>query len=115
MRELHWHPHAAEWQYYIKGTGRMTVFGSHGRARTDEFGAGDVGYVPQGYGHYIENTGSGELEVMAVFNNGSYESISITGWMAGNPDLLLSTNFGVPQSVFAKFPKDAVIIPEQGS
>ena len=39
VRELHWHPHAAEWQYYIK---RMTVFGSHGRARTDEFAAGDV-------------------------------------------------------------------------
>ena len=37
LRELHWHPHAAEWQYYIKGTGRMTVFGSHGRARTDDF------------------------------------------------------------------------------
>ena len=73
LRELHWHPHAAEWQYYIKGTARMTVFGSHGRARTDEFAAGDVGYVPQGYGHYIENTGSGDLEVVAVFNNGSYE------------------------------------------
>ena len=73
LRELHWHPHAAEWQYYVRGSGRMTVFGSHGRARTDEFGAGDVGYVPQGYGHYIENTGSDELEVVAVFNNGSYE------------------------------------------
>ena len=47
-----------------------------------------------------------------MFNNGSYESISITGWLAANPDLLLSTNFGVPQSVFAKFPKDAVIMPE---
>jgi oxalate decarboxylase len=114
MRELHWHPHAAEWQYYIKGSARMTVFGSHGRARTDEFSAGDVGYVPQGYGHYIENTGSDELQVLAVFNNGSYESINITAWMAGNPDLLLSTNFGVPESVFAKFPKDAVVIPEQG-
>ena len=78
---------------YIKGTGRMTVFGSHGRARTDDFGAGDVGYVPQGYGHYIENTGSGDLEVMAVFNNGSYESISITAWMAANPDLLLVHQF----------------------
>ena len=66
---------------YIKGTGRMTVFGSHGRARTDEFSASDVGYMPQGYGHYIENTGSGDLEVMAVFNNGSYErSPSPPGW-----------------------------------
>ena len=98
---------------YIKGTGRMTVFGSHGRARTDEFGAGDVGYVPQGNGHYIENTSSGDLEVMAVFNNGSYESVSITAWMAANPDLLLSTNFDVPESVFAKFPKGAVLMPAE--
>jgi oxalate decarboxylase len=113
MRELHWHPHAAEWQYYIQGSGRMTVFGSHGRARTDEFGVGDVGYVPQGYGHYIENTGSDELQMLAVFNNGTYESINLSAWMAGNPDLLLATNFKQPESVFAKFPKDAVVMPEQ--
>lgn len=81
----------------------MTVFGSYGGARTDAFVRGDVGYVPQGYGHYI---------VLAVFNNGTYESISITGWMAGNPDVLLATNFGVKESVFAQFPKDAVIMPE---
>ena len=66
MRELHWHPNADEWQYYVRGRGRMTVFGSRGRARTDEFAAGDVGYVPQGYGHYIENIGSEELEVVLV-------------------------------------------------
>ena len=26
MRELHWHPNASEWQYYVAGKGRMTVF-----------------------------------------------------------------------------------------
>src|SRR5580658_8606492 len=26
IRELHWHPNADEWQYYIAGAGRMTVF-----------------------------------------------------------------------------------------
>lgn len=112
MRELHWHPNAAEWQLYIRGSARMTVFGSHGRARTDDFAAGDVGYVPQGYGHYIENTGSEDMEVVLVLNNATYQSISITAWMAANPDLLLSTNFGVPESVFAKFPKHAVVMPE---
>ena len=66
LREMHWHPNAAEWQYYLKGNGRMTVFGSHGRARTDDFAAGDVGYVPQGFGHYIENTGETDLEVVLV-------------------------------------------------
>ena len=47
LREPHWHPNADEWQYYISGRARMTVFGSHGRVRTEEFNAGDVGYVPQ--------------------------------------------------------------------
>jgi oxalate decarboxylase len=112
LRELHWHPNAAEWQLYLRGSARMTVFGSHGRARTDEFAAGDVGYVPQGYGHYIENTGSEDMEVVLVLNNATYESVSITAWMAANPDLLLSTNFGVKESVFAKFPKDALIMPD---
>jgi oxalate decarboxylase len=112
LRELHWHPNAAEWQLYLRGSARMTVFGSHGRARTDEFAAGDVGYVPQGYGHYIENTGSEDMEVVLVLNNATYESVSITAWMAANPDLLLSTNFGVKESVFAKFPKDAVVMPD---
>ena len=112
LRELHWHPNADEWQYYVRGRGRMTVFGSHGRARTDEFAAGDVGYVPQGYGHYIENLGSEELEAVLVLNNGNYESISVTAWMAANPDLLLATNFKVPEKIFAGFPKRATIMPE---
>jgi len=25
LRELHWHPNADEWQYFISGKGRMTV------------------------------------------------------------------------------------------
>lgn len=32
MREMHWHPNADEWQYYIAGKGRMTVFAAGGRA-----------------------------------------------------------------------------------
>lgn len=111
MRELHWHPSADEWQYYVKGRGRMTVFGSHGRARTEEFAGGDVGYVPQGYGHYIENTGPDELEIVVVFNSGTYESISLTAWMAANPAQLLATNFGVPASTFAGFPKRETGMP----
>ncbi len=110
LRELHWHPNAAEWQFYLSGSARMTVFGSQGRARTDEFGPHDVGYVPQGYGHYIENTGKDDLEVLIVLNNGTYQSISITGWMASNPVELLATNFRLPAETFAGFPKADVFM-----
>src|SRR5947208_724983 len=81
LRELHWHPNADEWQYYIGGRARMSVFGSHGRVRTEDFNAGDVGYVPQGYGHYIENAGTEDLELLIVLNNGTYQSISLSAWV----------------------------------
>ena len=103
MRELHWHPNADEWQYYIGGRARMSVLGSHGRVRLEEFNAGDVGYVPQGYGHYIENAGSEDLELLIVLNNGTYESISLANWIGANPHLLLATNFEVPESTFKDF------------
>ncbi len=111
LRELHWHPNADEWQYYIAGRARMNVFGSKGRVRLDDFAAGDVGYVPQGYGHYIENAGTDDLEVLVVLNSGDYQSISLTAWMAANPPLLLATNFGVPESTFAGFPTSARFMP----
>src|SRR5258708_23604228 len=41
MREMHWHPTNDEWQYYISGRGRMTVFASAGKARTFDYQAGD--------------------------------------------------------------------------
>jgi len=56
LRELHWHPNADEWQYYISGQGRMTVVATGNKARTMNFQAGDVGYVEKSLLHYIENT-----------------------------------------------------------
>ncbi len=52
------------------------------------------------------------LEIVLVLNNAIYQSISITAWMAANPDLLLATNFRVPEAVFAAFPKGEVAMPE---
>jgi oxalate decarboxylase len=54
-RELHWPPNSSEGQYWIAGQGRMTVFFPLDKARTVDFHANDVGYVPSNAGHYIEN------------------------------------------------------------
>lgn len=42
MRELHWHPNAAEWSYFISGKARITVWSGENNARTYDFQAGDV-------------------------------------------------------------------------
>lgn len=114
LRELHWHPNADEWQYFISGRARMTVFGSKGRARTAEFGPGDVGFAPQGYGHYIENIGPDECRMLLMFNSGTYAEVSLSGWLASNPRSLVATNFGVREDVIAQFPTKEVFIAGPG-
>ena len=85
MRELHWHPNTDEWQYYIAGRGRMTVFASGGKARTFDYQAGDVGYVPFAMGHYVENTGDEPLRFLEMFRSAHFADISLNQWMALTP------------------------------
>ncbi|HUK32484.1 MAG TPA: cupin domain-containing protein, partial [Vicinamibacterales bacterium] len=93
VREMHWHPNADEWQYILNGQSRVTVFGAHGRTRTEECKAGDVVFIQQGFGHYVESTGREPLKFFALFNSPTFEEISITSWLAGNPASLIADNF----------------------
>ncbi len=105
LREMHWHPHADEWQYYLKGRSRVRVFGSHGRSREDEFGPGQVCFVKQGYGHYIEQLGNEPTEILILFNHPEFQEISLSNWLGGNPMSILQTNFpNVPRDMIDKMP-----------
>ncbi|NHN31689.1 oxalate decarboxylase family bicupin [Paenibacillus agricola] len=95
MRELHWHPNNDEWQYYLAGQGRMTVFGGNGIARTFDYRAGDVGYVPFANGHYIQNTGSQTLWFLEMFKSDRFVDISLNQWMALTPRDLVRDNLQV--------------------
>ncbi len=110
LRELHWHPTSDEWQYVIEGQINVTLFGSHGRYRDETLNKGDVGYIPQGYGHSIENVGSKSCRVLIGFNTGHYEAIDLSMWIAGNPLDVLATNFSKPQSLLEQFPRDRIFI-----
>jgi len=102
LRELHWHPSMDEWQYVISGRIRVGLFGSGGRMRVEELGWGDSGYIPSGFGHYIESIGDEDAKVLFGFNSGTHQSISATEWLGRNPTQLLATNFQVPESVIDK-------------
>jgi len=113
LRELHWHPTADEWHYVVEGEISVTLFGSHGRFRTETLAGGDVGYIPQGYGHSIENVGAREARVLIGFNSGIYETIDLSQWLAGNPTDVLATNFGKPESLFEKVPRRDVFVVDR--
>ncbi|MBU8785576.1 MULTISPECIES: oxalate decarboxylase family bicupin [Bacillus] len=89
MRELHWHPNTDEWQYYISGEAKMTVFASDGHARTFNYRAGDVGYVPFAMGHYVQNTGDKPLRFLEIFKDDHYADISLNQWLALLPETLV--------------------------
>jgi len=112
LRELHWHPRADEWQYYIKGTGRMGIFQSGSLARTMDFQAGDVGYVPRSNAHYIENTGDSDLEFLELFKDSIYQDISLAEWMANLPPELVEAHTHLPMSFITSIPKlKQVVVP----
>jgi oxalate decarboxylase len=93
LREMHWHLHADEWQYYLKGRARVTIFGSHGRVRTEELGAGNVGFIKQGYGHFVEQVGDEPTQLLILFNSPVYEEISLSNWLGANPNSILMFKF----------------------
>jgi oxalate decarboxylase len=110
LRELHWHPTSDEWQYVVNGQVSVTMFGSGGRYRMETLNAGDVGYIPQGFGHSIENVGAAAAQILIGFNTGRYEAIDLSQWIAGNPAEVLATNFGQPESLISNFPRERVFI-----
>ena len=112
MRELHWHPNADEWQYYISGKGRMTVFTGSGKARTMDFQAGDVGYIQKSVPHYIENTGDSDLEFLEIFKASEYQDISLAEWISHLPPELVDAHLHLGEKVIESIPKEeAVVVP----
>ena len=105
LRELHWHPNSDEWQYYLSGQGRMTVFGSESKARTFDYRAGDVGYVPFAMGHYIENTGDTTLTFLEMFKSPRYADISLTQWLALTPHPLVQAHTGLDPKLVEALPE----------
>jgi oxalate decarboxylase len=110
LRELHWHPNADEWQYYIAGKGRMTVFAAGSTARTMDFEEGDVGYIPISNPHYIENTGDADLVFIEMFRSSEYQDISLAEWMAHTPHLLMNQHLGVGMSMLNNIPEQEMVI-----
>ncbi|KAI9689284.1 MAG: hypothetical protein M1820_010168 [Bogoriella megaspora] len=91
MREMHWHPNADEWSFFISGRARVTIFAAEGNARTFDYVAGDVGIVPRNMGHFIENLSDDEpLEVLEIFRADQFQDFSLFQWLGETPQRLVA-------------------------
>lgn len=113
MRELHWHPNADEWQYYISGKARMTVVGTGARARTMDFEAGDVGYIQKTLPHYIDNIGDRDLRFIEVFRASRFQDLSLSEWLAHTPPELVMAHLNIDEATYNQFPREKrVVLPQ---
>jgi oxalate decarboxylase len=106
LRELHWHPNADEWQYYIKGRAQVGVFTAGPKAQTQNFNPGDIGYVKRNNGHYVKNMGNTELQFLEVFKSPIFQDVSLSDWLTHTPPAMVAATFNIDPAVIAKWPKD---------
>ncbi|KAK1750306.1 oxalate decarboxylase OxdC 1 [Echria macrotheca] len=95
LREMHWHPNADEWSFFLRGRARVTVFASSGTARTFNYVPGDVGIVPANMGHFVENIGDEPLEMLEIFRADEFRDFSLFQWLGETPQrMVVDTLFG---------------------
>ncbi|PPQ63230.1 hypothetical protein CVT24_005690 [Panaeolus cyanescens] len=106
IRELHWHPTQDEWSFFIEGNARVTIFAAQSNARTFDYQAGDIGYVPATMGHYVENIGNSTLRFLEIFKTDMFEDISLSNWLALTPPELVKAHLGFDDATIAKLTKN---------
>lgn len=106
MRELHWHPNASEWQFWLAGSGRMTIVMPEGKARTMDFKANDVGFVPAVAGHYVENTGDTDVVFLEMFRAPRFIDFSLNNWIGRMPPEMAAAHLHLDASALAKIPTE---------
>ncbi|EUC60986.1 oxalate decarboxylase [Rhizoctonia solani AG-3 Rhs1AP] len=114
IRELHWHPTQPEWSFFIEGNARITVFAASANARTFNYQAGDIGYVPPSFGHYVENIGNTTLKFLEIFNSDVYEDISLNQWLALTPPDMVKAHLQLSDDTISKLQKVKPIVVGPG-
>ena len=106
LRDMHWHPNADEWAYFIKGTARTTVFNT-GPRRSPRTSIPAISATSEkALGHYVENTGNTDLVYMEVFRADRFEEVSLSDWLAHSPIDMVAETLNLDPSVIAQFPKN---------
>jgi len=110
IREPHIHPNCAQLDYVVSGSAQVGIIGPNKELQILDLGPGDLSYVPQGWLHWIENKGSGELHTMIMLTHELPETIEFSDMLSQIPNPTLAKIFGVSQATFDAIPNETVRI-----
>jgi len=100
VRIPHWHPDADEAQYLLAGQCRIGLISlaqgtGPGQDCSYDLTAGMIGYVPRGWFHYIQNTGTEPMRMLVIFDSSSPDNVDISWGFGITPASLLQQVFGI--------------------
>ncbi len=99
-----------EWQFWLAGKGRMGIIMNEGKARTMDFNANDVGFVPRVATHYVENTGKTDLVFLEMFKADQFVDVSVNNWIRRLPPEAVTAHMNLNQELLGKIPSEKELI-----
>lgn len=116
VRELHWHPQAAEWGVVTEGTCLITLMNNNGQYTNELVSEGSVWYFPSSWGHSIYGQDPELGCTMTLFFDypqaPTYNDLSISQMISYFPSDVVSENLGVPLDVLKTFPQQIIVVTE---
>ena len=105
LREPHWHPNCWEIDVPLAGKSELIVVDPNDTVDTVVLEPGDIGFIPQGYAHSIQNVGTSDAVIAIVFNDSKPDDIGLSTMLGGLPKSQFAQTFGVPDAAMAAVPK----------
>lgn len=95
--EPHWHPNASELVYITKGAAAFTIFNGGPTIIRESFVAwpGELVFIPEGFGHDIENVSNGETRCVIAWNNERFDTIGLSGMVGASDPRVMDATFGI--------------------
>jgi oxalate decarboxylase len=94
----------------VRGTARVGIVGPEGHRQLLDLEAGDISFVPQGFIHWIENTGRDDMHFLVVLSHEEPLTIELSETLAGVPRDVLAKVLGLSDSALSELPEKAVTI-----
>jgi len=88
----------------------MGVIANEGRARTMDFNANDVGFVPRVAAHYIENTGNTDCTFLEMFKADQFVDVSVNNWIRRLPPEAVTAHMNIDKQQIAKIPSEKELV-----
>ena len=85
VRRPHLHPNAAQMDFCVAGRGQVGIVEPSGQRHMLDLAEGDAAFIPQGWLHWITNTGKDRARFILMVTHEDPETVEFQGMLRAVP------------------------------